>query len=51
MAVPGFKYNMTDMQAVIGIEQLKNKKKLEKRKYIWDAYYDEFRQNQLAFNR
>ena len=40
---PGFKYNMTDMQAVIGIEQLKKiEKNWKKRKFIWDTYHEEF---------
>ena len=48
VVAPGFKYNMTDMQAVIGIEQLKKIKKNWKiRKYIWDSYYDEFSRTSL----
>ncbi len=37
----GFKYNMTDMQAIIGIEQLKKvSRNWKKRKNIWESYYD-----------
>jgi dTDP-4-amino-4,6-dideoxygalactose transaminase len=43
MMEPGFKYNMTDLQAAIGIEQLK---KLEahwcRREQIWQQYLDAF---------
>lgn len=39
----GFKYNMTDMQAAIGIHQLKRVSPYwEKRKLIWERYNDEF---------
>jgi len=35
----GYKYNMTDLQASIGLHQLSNiKDKLEKRKKIWETY-------------
>ena len=45
----GFKYNMTDMQAVIGIEQLKKiSKNWKKRKFIWDTYYDELSKTNLS---
>lgn len=48
VVAPGFKYNMTDMQAIIGIEQLKKiNKNWEKRKYIWDTYYDELNNTNL----
>jgi len=44
VVMPGFKYNMTDMQASIGLHQLR---KLEKnwlrRKEIWDIYNSEFK--------
>ena len=33
---------MTDMQAVIGIEQLKKIENWKKRKFIWDTYHEEF---------
>jgi dTDP-4-amino-4,6-dideoxygalactose transaminase len=44
MAEPGFKYNMTDLQAAIGIEQL-NKIEVhwQRRKQIWQAYMSSFR--------
>ena len=49
VVAPGFKYNMTDIQAVIGIEQLKKiNKNWKKRKYIWDNYYDEFCKTNLG---
>lgn len=36
---PGFKYNMTDIQAALGIMQLKKVEKYsERRKQIWDFY-------------
>jgi dTDP-4-amino-4,6-dideoxygalactose transaminase len=39
----GFKYNMTDMQAAIGIHQLKRVSAYwERRKLIWDRYNDAF---------
>jgi dTDP-4-amino-4,6-dideoxygalactose transaminase len=39
----GYKYNMTDIQASIGIHQLKKvNKNWERRKYIWDIYNQEF---------
>jgi dTDP-4-amino-4,6-dideoxygalactose transaminase len=41
---PGFKYNMTDIQAVIGIEQLKKVTRFAKRrKEIWDHYTTELK--------
>lgn len=40
----GFKYNMTDMQASIGIHQLKKIEKYwEKRRYIWNKYNECFK--------
>ena len=46
--VAGFKYNMTDVQAAIGLEQLKKLKKNWKiRKKIWDTYHDEFSKTNL----
>ena len=47
VVAPVLNRHMTDMQAAIGIEQLKKIKKLKKRKYIWDAYYDEFSKTSL----
>ncbi|HNX91746.1 MAG TPA: DegT/DnrJ/EryC1/StrS family aminotransferase [Candidatus Omnitrophota bacterium] len=39
----GFKYNMTDMQAAIGIHQLKRiEKSWERRKKLWNIYNKEF---------
>jgi len=39
---PGFKYNMTDVQASVGIEQLKKVEKFAKRRMeIWDYYNKE----------
>ena len=39
----GFKYNMTDIQASLGLDQLENIEKLwKKRKKIWNYYYDSF---------
>lgn len=36
---PGFKYNMTDIQASLGLHQLKRvEKNLQKRKKFWDMY-------------
>jgi len=41
---PGFKYNMTDIQASIGLHQLKRiDKNWERRKQIWDKYNDAFK--------
>ena len=41
---PGFKYNMTDMQASLGIHQLKRIEKYYKaRKQIWDFYNKELK--------
>jgi dTDP-4-amino-4,6-dideoxygalactose transaminase len=38
----GFKYNMTDMQAAIGIQQLKRLEQFwKRRKAIWERYQDE----------
>lgn len=40
---PGFKYNMTDMQAAIGIHQLARvERNLERRNAIWQRYDDAF---------
>ena len=39
---PGFKYNMTDMQAVIGIEQLKKLKRIGKRGNLYGILNEEF---------
>lgn len=40
--VPGYKYNMMDMQAAIGIHQFKKFEKMqEKRKKIWEKYNKE----------
>ncbi len=40
----GFKYNMPDMQAAIGIHQLKRIKEFSvKRERIWNLYLDEFK--------
>ena len=45
---PGFKYNMTDMQASIGLEQLKKiRQNWKKRKIIWDTYHDELSKTKL----
>ena len=39
---PGFKYNMTDVQAVVGIEQLKKVERFAKRRLeVWDFYNKE----------
>ena len=44
VVMPGFKYNMTDMQASIGLRQLeKLEKNLERRRRIWEKYDDTFR--------
>jgi len=41
---PGYKYNMTDMQASLGIHQLKRIAKLDKiRQKIWDLYNAAFK--------
>lgn len=41
---PGFKYNMTDIQASIGIHQLKRVEEYSKRrKQIWDIYNNELK--------
>ena len=38
----GFKYNMTDLQASLGIDQIDNIEKLwSRRKKIWEFYYNE----------
>lgn len=40
---PGFKYNMMDIQAAMGIHQLRKIERFyEKRKKIWDLYQKEF---------
>jgi dTDP-4-amino-4,6-dideoxygalactose transaminase len=40
----GFKYNMTDLQAAIGLEQLKSiKKNLKKRNILWKIYEKELK--------
>ena len=42
--VPGFKYNMTDLQASLGIHQLRRiNKTLARRNEIWEQYSYEFR--------
>jgi dTDP-4-amino-4,6-dideoxygalactose transaminase len=41
---PGFKYNMTDVQACVGIEQLKKVEKFaERRMEVWDYYNKELK--------
>jgi dTDP-4-amino-4,6-dideoxygalactose transaminase len=41
---PGYKYNMTDIEAAIGIEQLKKLNNfLKRREEVWEAYDREFR--------
>jgi len=41
---PGYKYNMTDLQAALGIHQLKKIEKYsKKRKKIWKRYNDAFK--------
>ncbi|MBE2279502.1 MAG: DegT/DnrJ/EryC1/StrS aminotransferase family protein [Ignavibacteriaceae bacterium] len=41
---PGFKYNMTDIQAALGLHQLKKIDKMyERRKQIWDYYKSELK--------
>lgn len=45
----GFKYNMMDIQAAIGIHQLKRvEKNWEKRKQIWDKYIQNFKENGIV---
>jgi dTDP-4-amino-4,6-dideoxygalactose transaminase len=45
---PGFKYNMTDIQAAIGIEQLlKVEKFAKRRREIWDIYNKELQDQPL----
>lgn len=47
--VPGYKYNMTDIQAVMGIEQMKKFSKLQaRRKELWKTYSDELKDLPLA---
>ncbi|MGD8778203.1 MAG: DegT/DnrJ/EryC1/StrS family aminotransferase [Ignavibacteria bacterium] len=42
--VPGFKYNMTDIQASLGIHQLRRIDALsERRKFIWNYYKNELK--------
>ncbi len=49
IVVPGFKYNMTDMQAAIGIHQLARvKDNLVRREEIWRRYDDAFGSLPLA---
>ena len=44
----GFKYNMTDLQASLGIDQLDNIEKLwKRRKKIWEFYFDELKNLKL----
>ena len=44
----GFKYNMTDIQAAIGLEQLKKiKKHLRIRNNIWKIYQDFFKNYEI----
>ncbi len=44
VVVPGFKYNMTDMQASFGIHQLHRvEENLKKREHIWHAYNEAFK--------
>ncbi len=41
---PGFKYNMTDIQAAIGLGQLKRLPEMqERRRWIWEHYDEAFR--------
>ena len=43
VSMPGFKYNMMDMQAALGIHQLKRvEKNLIRRKEIWNSYDNNF---------
>jgi dTDP-4-amino-4,6-dideoxygalactose transaminase len=43
LAFPGFKYNMTDMQAALGIHQLARLMRSHaRRRVIWDRYNDAF---------
>ena len=45
----GFKYNMTDMQAALGLEQLKKiKKNWNIRKKIWNIYHEELSKTNLT---
>lgn len=42
--VPGYKYNLMDLQAAIGIHQLKRFDKMQdRRKQIWDRYNEAFK--------
>jgi len=48
---PGFKCNMTDIQAAIGLVELgRYQENLERRKEIFDAYFDAFSQEEWANN-
>ena len=43
VVVPGYKYNMTDMQASLGIHQLKRvEENLKRREEIWNIYDESF---------
>ena len=47
--VPGFKYNMTDIQASLGIHQLRRvNKTLSRRNEIWERYNNEFDELEVA---
>jgi dTDP-4-amino-4,6-dideoxygalactose transaminase len=37
---PGYKYNLPDLNAALGLEQIKRLKKIQKRRYEIIAYYD-----------
>ncbi|MCB4790909.1 MAG: DegT/DnrJ/EryC1/StrS aminotransferase family protein [Elusimicrobia bacterium] len=44
VSYPGYKYNMMDIQASLGIRQLKKIERYSRiRKYIWDKYNDAFK--------
>jgi dTDP-4-amino-4,6-dideoxygalactose transaminase len=46
---PGFKYNMTDVQAALGIHQLgKLEQRYKKRQQIWDIYNEAFKELPLC---
>lgn len=43
VVLPGYKYNMTDLQAAMGLHQLKRLEgNLKRREWIWDYYNDRF---------